>query len=459
MMKVLLATALLLLLGSCTDPITVGSDLLGDDRAEVGEVTDLPFTTRVIRDDSSLTVQNTAATTSSGYSFGQLEDMTFGLTRHSLYLTARPPVGATQLTAVPQFARNASVLIDSAVLILPIDTLKPFYGPGREFPVRVLELADVVSGTGSYYSDIELATRGGDLSAQPAFTATATPTLVRDTAVTSGEQLLPHVRVRLNDAFVDKFDDLGTEAFSTDSVFRLNFPGILVEPAGNSDGLVYVLPTTQQSGVAFQGLNIYYRDTSGVQMTYRIGFRQVLPNYSYDYSGSLVETLLETDTTQEDLIAVAGEGSITTEITLTDLASLAGRVINRAELILPVAQVAGVSYDDYPLPDRVELFYRTGDGTLNPITDRLELIRSQARPDAVNFLIGGQLEEEDGLRLYSPAFSVHLQRMVEGEVPPRIFLRVTPLLNNEPRAARALLNGPADPVRPARIRVTFTNID
>ena len=458
MMKVLLATALLLLLGSCTDPITVGSDLLGDDRAEVGEVTNLPFTTRVIRDDSSLTVQNTTATTSSGYSFGQVEDMTFGLTRHSLYLTARPPVGATQLTAVPQFARNASVLIDSAVLILPIDTLKPFYGPGREFPVRVLELADAVSGIGSFYSDIELATRGGDLSAQSTFTATATPTLVRDTAVTDGEQLLPHVRIRLNDEFVDKFDGLGTDAFSTDSIFRLNFPGILVEPAGTSDGLVYVLPTTQQSGTAIQGLNIYYRDTSGVQMTYRIGFRQVLPNYSYDYSGSLVETLLETDTTQ-DLIAVAGESSITTEITLTDLASLAGRIINRAELILPVAQVAGVNYGDYPLPSRVELSYRTGDGTLNPITDRLELIRSQARPEAVNFLIGGQLAEEDGLRLYSPAFSVHLQRMVEGEVPPRIFLRVTPLVNSELRAARALLNGPTDPVRPARIQVTFTNID
>ncbi len=134
MIKVLFATALLLLLGSCTDPITVGSDLLGDDRAEVGEVTDLPFTARVIRDDSSLTVRGTAATTPNGYSFGQFEEMTFGLTRHSLYLTARPPVGVSQLTVVPQFARNASVRIDSAVLILPIDTLKPFYGPGREFP-------------------------------------------------------------------------------------------------------------------------------------------------------------------------------------------------------------------------------------------------------------------------------------------------------------------------------------
>ena len=458
MMKVLFATALLLLLGSCTDPITVGSDLLDDDRAEVGVVTDLPFTARVIQDDSTLTVRNTAATTSSGYSFGQIEDMTFGLTRHSLYLTARPPVGATQLTVVPQFATNASVQIDSAVLILPIDTLKPFYGPGREFPVRVLQLAEPVSGTEDYYSDIELPTRGGDLSAQSTFTATATPTLVRDTALTDGPQLLSHVRIRLNDELVNTFNALGTDAFSTDSIFRLNFPGLLVEPAGNSDGLVYVLPTTQQNSTAFQGLNLYYRDTSGVQMTYRIGFRQVLPNYTYDYSGSLVETLLESDTAQ-DLIAIAGEGSIITEITLTDLASLAGRVINRAELILPVAQVAGVSYDDYPLPSRVELAYRTGNGTLSPITDRLELIRSQAQPMATDFLIGGGLEEEDGVRLYSPAFSVHLQRMVDGKVPPRIYLRVTPLLNSELRAARALINGPAAPTRPARIHVTFTNID
>ena len=458
MMKVLFATALIFFLGSCTDPITVGSDLLDDDRAEVGVVTDLPLTARVIRDDSSLTVRNTGSVTPGGYSFGQIEDMTFGLTRHSLYLTARPPTGASQLTVIPQFASSARVRVDSAVLILPIDTLKPFYGPGREFPVRVLELSEAVSGTGDYYSNIELPTRGGDLSARSTFTATATPTLVRDTAVTDGPQLLPHVRIRLNDELVDKFNALGTSAFSTDSVFRLNFPGLLVEPAGNSDGLVYVLPVTRQNSTTYRGLNLYYQDTSGAQVTYRIDFRQVLPSYSYDYGGSLVETLLERDTAQ-DLIAIAGEGGLITEITFTDLVSLQGRVINRAELTLPVAQVAGVSYDEYPLPSRVELFYRTGDGTLSPITDRLELIRSQADPTATNFLIGGPLQEEAGLRFYSPALSIHLQRIVDGKVPPRVFLRVTPIINSDLRAARALLNGPAAPTRPARVRVTFTNID
>ncbi len=330
--------------------------------------------------------------------------------------------------------------------------------------MRVVELAEPVSGTGDYYSDIELPTRGGNLSVQSTFTATATRTLVRDTSVTDGPQLLAHVRIRLNNELVEKFNALGTDAFSTDSIFRLNFPGLLVEPSGDSDGLVYVLPANQQNGSAYRGLNLYYQDTSGVQTTYRIDFRQILPNYSYDYGGSLVETLLEHDTVQ-DLVAIAGESSLITELTLTNLESLRGRIINQAELTLPVAQVAGVHYDSYPLPTRVELFYRTGNGTLSLITDRIELLRTQAGPDAINTLVGGTLEEEDGVRLYAPAFTAHLQRMVDEEVPPRLYLRVsplfrqTPILNDEIRAARALLNGPEAPIRPAKIRVTFTNIN
>ncbi|CAH0999851.1 hypothetical protein LEM8419_01130 [Neolewinella maritima] len=457
MKNVLFATTLLLVLGSCTDPITVGSELLQADRATVGEM-DIPFTTRVVEDDSTLTLQGLSPVGASGYSFGQLDDPTFGTTTHSLYLSLQPPRSVTGLTILPPFVRFSSVKVDSVIMILPIDTLKAFYGPGRDFPFQVVELAEPVSASAEFYSDAELPTRGGNLAANTSFTATATPTLVRDTAITSPALLRAHVRVRMSDAFADRIDNLPASAFDTDSIFRNNLPGVLIEPDGSSDALVYLLPPQRSSDTLYRGINVHFRDTSGTQSIYRIDYRQVIPNYSYDYSGSLIETLLAQDTAQ-DLVALQGQSGVITELTLTDLASLTGRVVNRAVLQLPVASVAGVSYSDYSLPSRVELFYRTGDGTLTVITDRLELIRSQAGTDAIDFLIGGRLEEENGVQLYDPAFSVHLQRMIDAEVPPRIYLRVTPLLNNEIRASRVLLNGPGAAERPAKIRVTFTNID
>ena len=412
----------------------------------------------MVPDDSTLTLQGLAPVGATGYSFGQIEDATFGLTRHSLYLTPQPPRTAVGLTIVPQFVRQASVRVDSIVMIVPIDTLKPFYGPGRTFPFRVVELAAPVSASDNFYSNAVLPTRGVNLAAEPTFTATAQPTQVRDTAITNPPFLRAHVRARLSEAFVSRFNALTPAAFETDSIFRLNFPGVSLEPDGTSDGLVYLLPPQQTNDTLYRGINVYYQDTSGAPQVYRIDFRQVIPNYSYDFSGSLVESLLAKDTAS-DLLAVTGQAGVMTEISLTDLASLRGRIVNRAVLEIPVAQVVGVDYTNYPLPTRLELLYRSGDGALTPIVDRLELIRSQAQPAGINLLIGGNLQVENGVQLYAPAFSVHLQRMIDGEVPPRLFLRVTPLLSNEPRASRALLNGPTAAVRPARIRLTFTDIN
>ena len=463
MTKTLLAAALLFLVySSCTDPITVGSELLDRDRAQVGQTTDVPFTTRVIRGDSLLTLQGTRAVGPDGYSFGRIDDMTFGTVNHNLYLTPQPPRTASGLTVIPPFVNDAAVRVDSVVLILPIDTLKPFYGPGRVFPFELRELAEPVASDALFYSDAELPTTGGNLAEQATFTASVTPAVVpvqiRDTVVTNPPLRRANVRIRMAAAFVDRANALRADNFETDSIFRASFPGVGLLTAGTSDGLVYLLQPQLSNDTLFRGFNYYYQDTSGRQQIYRIGFRQVIPSYLSDFDGSFVETLLEQETSDE-LVAVAGEGSLVTEFTLTGLDSLAGRVINRAELEIPLATVAGVDYSAFPPPTRVELFYRL-DSSYLPITDRVELIRSQTRSEGINFLIGGPLTDlNSGVRGYSPGFSIHLQRMIDGEVPPRLYLRVTPLLNNEVRAGRALLNGPAAASNPARIRVTFTDID
>ncbi|WP_116124857.1 DUF4270 family protein [Lewinella sp. IMCC34183] len=459
-MKVLCALALPLLLLACTDPITVGSELLVTDRATVGEITDIPFTTRVVTEDSLLAYDGTVSyVPPSPFTFGSLQDPEFGTTRHGVYLTPRLPRNASQLPVVPPYARLVNVTIDSAVVILPIDTVRGFYGPGREFPVRATQISEAVSFTERFYNTIFLPTGQTNVAANATFSATATPTLVRDTAITKPELLRPHARIRLSDDFARQIGALGPENYAFDSTFRDAFAGLYLAPDGPSNSLVTFAPTEGQNETPYSGFNFYYRDSTGRAAVYRIGFLQALPANSYDFDGSLAGTLLDS-TTSNTLVAVAGQSGLMTEINLGDISELRGRVINRAELEIPVADVEGVSYTDYPLPTRLELFYRaTPDGPLLSIADRLELARTRAIPANILFFMGGQLRTEDNIRLYSPAFSIHLQRILDGEAPPQLYLRVSPLDNTEVRAARAFLNGPAAATNPARIRVTYTDLD
>ncbi len=460
-MKLFSALILLILLASCTDPITVGSELLDSDRATVGETADLTFTTRVVREDSALTYDYTTNgyLPPSTFSFGEIQDPNFGTATHAVYLTPRLPRNASSLTVVPQFASLINVHVDSVVAILPIDTTRGFYGEGRTFPVEALEITDPVTFVANYYNDLQLATEGGDLTATGSFTASLTPQLVRDTAITNPALETAHVRVRMSDAFASRIDDLGPDVYAADSTFRDAFAGLLLRPTGPSGSLLYIAPTEATGQPAYSGFNFYYQDSTGAPAVYRIAYLLALPTVAHDYAGSLVEPLLDS-TTDHTLAAVQGQGGLMTEITLGDLTVLQDRVINRAVLEIPVADVEGVSYTDYPLPTRVELFYRaSAGGPLLGIEDRLELARTRASTANVKFFLGGSLEQDGTLPYYSPAFSIHLQRILDGEVPARLYLRVSPLEALEIGAARAFLNGPAAGTNPARIRVTYTDLN
>ncbi len=475
-MKLLTALLSLFLLGACTDPITVGSDLLGEDRTGVGETTDIPFTTTVVEEDSLWVLNGTNATYVQGpaFSFGQIDEPTFGLTTHSAYLAPRLTRNASGVTVIPPFARQINLSVDSVVLLIPIDTVAGIYGPGREFPYRALEIAEPIEVRGTnYYSDFTQATLPEDLGYSASFTVSLNPIPVRDTLITSPEVKQPHARIRLSDGFANRIQNLGATSYEYDSVFQQVFPGVYLVPSAPSEALVNFAPIEPQNVTPYGGFNVYYTDSTGNPAFYRMPLQVVLPNYAYDYSNALVEPLLDEEV-NNDLVALAGKGSLMTEITFGDLSEWEGKVINRAVLEIPVADVEGVTYDKYPRPSRLELFYKPDpDGPLIAIQDKVELIRTGFREANSNFFLDGNLRTEGDLSLYTVSFSLQMQRIIDGEVPNRLYLRVYPIdaadygstqaTLFEPvsakDAARALLNGPQAANNPARIRMTFTELD
>ena len=475
-MKLFTALLILLTFAACTDPITVGSDLLDEDRATVGETTDLPFTARVVRGDSIWVLNGNGPSYVQGpeFSFGEIDDPTFGRTTHGVYLPPRLPRNATGTTVVPDFATLINLSVDSVVLILPLDTTQGVYGPGREFPYRAVEILEPIETLGeNIYSDFAPAVGTVDLGADPTFTVDLSSRLVRDTTITKPAFRQPHLRIRMSDAFATRIENLQPTDYGADTLFRERFAGIYLVPDGPTEGLINIQPIEGNNVTPYGGYNVYYTDSSGTATFYRMPLQVVLPRYEYDYANSLVGELLA-DTTESDLLAVAGKGGVMTEITFGDLSEYSGRIINRASLELPVASVPGVSYSDYRLPQRLELFYRpVADGPMIGIQDKIDIIRTRGNTVNGSFFLRGGLETEGNLSYYSPALSLHLQRIINGEAPPRIYVRAYPLAAadyggtngilfapvSDTDPGRALLNGPNSGTNPAYLRVTFTVLD
>ena len=475
-MKLFTALLLLLSFAACTDPITVGSDLLGEDRASVGETTDLPFTARVVREDSIWVLSPVGPSYVQGpaFSFGEIYDTTFGRTTHSVYLPVRLPRNAAGTTVRPDFATLINLSVDSVVLILPLDTTQGVYGPGREFPYRALEIQEPIETVESnIYTNFSPAVGMVDLGADPTFDVVLNSRLIRDTTITNPGVRQPHVRIRLSDAFANRIESLQPTDYDADTLFREVFAGVYLVPDGPTDGLINIQPVEGNNVTPYGGYNVYFTDSSGRATFYRMPLQVSLPRYEYDYSNSFVGSLLA-DSSESDLLAVAGKGGVMTEINFGDLSEYAGRIINRASLELPVASVPGVSYEDYRLPRRLELFYRpVEDGPLIAIQDKIDLIRTRGNTVNAAFFLRGSLQTEDNNSYYSPALSLHLQRIIDGEAPSRIYVRAYPLdgadygvTNGIPFApisatdpGRALLNGPESGTNPAFVRVTFTELD
>jgi len=461
MTKVFLSLAVLTvcLLAACTEPITVGSDLVQDDLADIGQTTDIPFTTRVVRDDSLLVFNADANSAIGGFTFGTLSDNVAGTWKHSLYLSAQPFTNSGGQAAAPPFVADPETDVDSIVLILPIDTSMSFYGTARNFPFNMRLVSDRISAEQSYYSDVVLSAEATPINRDPIFSASETPRFLYDTVYSNGDTVaFPHIRIAFSNDFVTDFNQRATDDFSSDSAFYAFFPGVALEPADGTDGMIALRPTANQSGQSpFAGFYFFYPDTSAAQTPRQIRrpLSLWLPSYEKDYTGALANDLLAGSDDNEQVL-ITGQAGLMTEITFPDLSMLNDAVINQAEVQFFLENVDGYSYTDNPSPTFIALYYRDANGDLISIEDRQRLGNPNSSTVVRQFLGGDPQTDDDDNVFYLPRFSVHMQRMVEGEVPNSIFMRVVPT-DRDP--SRAVFSGPEAAVHPASVRVTFTELN
>jgi hypothetical protein len=440
-----LSALLFIVLTSCTEPITVGNDLLDSDRATVGQTTDVPFTTRVVRDDSLLVYDASEFGSVGGYNFGGLQDDIFGSWKHSVYLTPAIPTSTTTgLRIAPPFSFTDRD-VDSVVLILPIDTSYAFYGPDRTFGVRAGVISSLVDRNSDYYADVMFDRDAQDINALDEFNASLTPSLLYDTIYSAnGDSVTAaHIRIRFGADFLAEVNSRDETTFESDTMLSTLLAGVYLEPLDDNDGLIGLLSPINNSSAITSGFYFFYQDTSSemTQKIYRMPLSQWLPNYEKSFEGSLTGELLE-DGDDQDQLALTGQEGVMIEITLTDLPALENKVINQAEIKFYQELIEGYDSDLYPTPEFVGLFYKNESGELVSIRDRV--------------LLGGEALRDDNNELfYRPRFSIHLQEMIEGILPNKIYLRVVPT-DRDP--SRVILRGKESSELPASVKVTFTEI-
>ncbi len=456
------ALALLFILSGCTDPITVGEELLVDDLVDVGQLLNLPVETRTVADDpiQTYSLETNLNGTGVGF-FGQLEDNTFGRWTQGFYFTPSLPT-LSGLPIIPSFVGNTvpGLEIDSIVFIMTVDTTLDFYGPGRTLPIRIDQIADPVLRDQDYFTDLDLPVTDNNISKNAEITASREGQRFFDTtyirpSVLSDTIRRPQLRFPLSDSFVNDFEtNVDSADFVSDTTFREFFAGLRILPTATSNSLIPIRP--RLSNQTFSGIYIYYEAASGNDTFYFIRPDLFLPAYERDYSGSAVGALVGATETK-DVTAIGGQGSFLTEITLPDLSMLDNKVINRAQLEFPVPDIEGYDEEAYPLPQFTALLYRNSSGELVSIEDRVRLTNGTTA--AINLFLGGEFRQNDaGEDVYAVNLTVHLQRMLTdpGNYPNQLYLRAVP---RELVPDRALLFGAASTTRPVEFRVTFTELE
>ncbi len=451
-----LSCTVFLVLTACTEPITVGADLLNDDRATLGQTVDIPFTTRVIEGDSLLTYFALDDLPVGGFSFGELQDDVFGATKHSFYaVPALVRGGPGNLPTPPPFAYTDRD-VDSVVMIMPIDTAYAFYGNAREFNFRAGLIPSRVEDDVDYYSNLMLTRSLIDVNDGDLITASTTPTLLYDTLYGTNNDsfLAAHIRFKFDQNFVDNVNMRDEVTFDSDAALATLLAGVYLEAQNDPDGLVGLRPVSGTT--PFSGFYFFYKDTAAsmTERFYRMPLNLTLPRYEKSYTGSLAGELIQTGDDLEQ-VAISGQGGLLTEISFPNLTMLEDKVINQAEITFFRETIENYSYETYPAPSEIALYYRNDNGNLVQILDR-QFLRNGDFTSILNDFIGGnELTDDDGNIFYRPRFSVHLQSMINGEVPPTLYLRVSPVDRD---ASRVILGGPEAPVRPATVKVTFTEI-
>ncbi|MEE9437928.1 MAG: DUF4270 family protein [Saprospiraceae bacterium] len=368
-MKNIFALALvvsIVLLYSCNDGSIIGNDLIGNEQINLNFNDDFLLSGKTISGDSVATYR--VGSNNQTYMLGEIDDPVFGHYSSDIYTGFR-------------FGSNLPIYtdatLDSVILELEYDTLG-FYGDTNSIinieVYRVIEdFMDIDTLFSNRDFEIEM-TPLASKSFRPSATINVEKKL-RDIEKDSIVSLSPRFRIRLDDILGEELimDEL---AAKSDTIMLENYKGLYIKATveGNNRMIGFNFNDNSQlnSGISKLSVHFSVNDEGEVKLsTYNYGIRPVtFSKFIHDYSGSEVGTAIDMITEGEDNLFVQNMAGVNSEISLPDLSSLKGNLINSAQLVLTINEEDNV--DIYPTGRRFLLSKYNDEGNRILIDDILK---------------------------------------------------------------------------------------
>jgi len=428
-----------LVLHACNDSTTFGLDLLQEDTTKVGFTDSLTLQSATLPGD--LADVYSPFTAASAYLLGQLDDPIFGKSSSSIFMQFLPRQSI--------FFDFKEKTVDSVVLVLPYDTTV-FYGNlSAPLSLSVHALVQAMDRTETYKSNTVFASENLALGTVTVIPST-TSTQVFDYRLGTVDTLrFPHIRIRIDKpSFLKPFTLADSTVYNADADFFRFFAGLALKPSGDGKAMVGINLQSSNAGLYF-----YYRsNNSPGQFQYVTnGYSAKISSFVHSSGNSPAQIALgRSFSADASPIFSQGMAGVQGALRVTDLARLKGKIINFAELELYAQTLPGDNASYYPPAPQVILHYRDASGKL-VVTSDVTL----AGENIGRYVGGRPIPASDGNPVkYRVNLSSHLNRMIEGKLPPELYIRVFPRAE---RASRTVFFGAGHPRFGARMKVTYTD--
>jgi hypothetical protein len=434
---------------SCHDPILVGNDLLEDQKINVILADTFDLSSKTIPGERVVTHRPTVD--SHTYLLGELNDPRFGKSTAEIFLKF-------QMSSVKAtYYEETGLQFDSLVLTMQYDSSGTYGNATGSQKVQVFQLNNVYNETDTFYSDTNLPFVSKSIGEVTQLVVPLDSVDITDHVTRTDVRLAPHMRIRLSDAFGRSLIS-NEDAAKDDTLFNQYMKGFKItsSPTDNSSFLYgfNFSNTALNSQLPINRLVMYYTVASGdttLRKTYEYLINYATINrFVHDNKGSQLENTLKDTLLGNNLTFIQPMGGAKTVINLNNVRKLGNNLINKAELVVYVAEPIGSEGYSSP-PQQLTATYKQAGGNLALIPDIEQLVSS-----SIDFgqVFGGSIDRSQQVFKYTMNITNHVKSLIkDSKLSSDLYLGI---LTESELPQRAILYGAKHSLYPMKLQITYT---
>ena len=486
----LIGLVLALLMGaSCNKPSEVDLDIFDDQQINVLSSDTFTIKAKTVVAEPSITRaadQNLLG----GLLLGNFNDPVFGNVQSDAYIKFLP---SRIFRDSFLFNRTPdSLTVDSVVLSLAYrlpsdpDLYENYYGyglPNQPYKLEVYKVTELINESEECLSDKSFAIESTPYLVKefvPDLTDTIGLVYITNAQIDSIGNAPPQLRIPMDNSFAEDLlflldaPLLDVNSSLTESeqeeahLSRIEneilkgFCFKIVEP---NESIISINPSSPYTAInIFFKTEETYRTAAGDIIDTTLLRQLALPpsrfyhtNFRHDYTGSKVETFINSDELGDSLLFLQSMQGLEVELEMPYLENLKNIIVNKATLEFTAIQPAEDIADYYPPPILVQILETIDDEDFT--IEDLAILQAQSLADVYDIYGGTPIEEIYGnqrIFRYSMNLTTHLQRIINGEREAK--LKLSPAFGIS-FANRLVFAGNNHPDLKPRLEIAYTDLN